>query len=49
MSFERLLKPRTIAIFGGARAQEVIRQSDLMDYEGEIWPVHPQKNRNIGA
>jgi hypothetical protein len=27
----------------------VIRQSDLMDYEGEIWPVHPQKNRNIGA
>ncbi|MEX1349393.1 MAG: hypothetical protein AB1Z31_16840 [Desulfobacterales bacterium] len=49
MSFERLLKPRTIAIFGGTQAQEVIRQSDLMDYEGEIWPVHPKKNRNIGA
>ena len=36
MSFERLLKPHTIAIFGGVQAQEVIRQSDLMGYEGEI-------------
>ena len=36
MSFERLLKPNTIATFGGANAQEVIRQSDLMGYEGEI-------------
>jgi len=38
MSFERLLKPRSIAVFGGAQAQEVIRQCDLMGYEGEIWP-----------
>ena len=36
MSFERLLRPRTIAIFGGAQAQEVIRQSDRMGYQGEI-------------
>jgi acyl-CoA synthetase (NDP forming) len=48
MSFERLLKPRTIAIFGGAQAQEVIRQSDLMGYEGEIWPVHPKKAEILG-
>ena len=48
MSFERLLKPRTIAIFGGAQAQEVIRQSDLMGYEGEIWPVHPKKTEILG-
>jgi len=40
--FERLLDPRSIAVFGGAQAQEVIRQSDLMGYEGEIWPVHPK-------
>ena len=33
MSFERLLKPRSIAVFGGAQAQEVIRQSDRMGYE----------------
>ena len=48
MSFERLLRPRTIAIFGGAQAQEVIRQSDLMGYTGEIWPVHPKKEELLG-
>ncbi len=48
MSFERLLKPRSIAVFGGAQAQEVIRQSDLMDYNGEIWPVHPKKTEIMG-
>lgn len=48
MSFERLLKPRSIAVFGGAQAQEVIRQSDRMGYEGEIWPVHPKKTEILG-
>jgi acyl-CoA synthetase (NDP forming) len=48
MSFDRLLRPRTIAVFGGAQAQEVIRQSDLMGYTGEIWPVHPKKNEILG-
>jgi len=48
MSFERLLNPRTIAAFGGANAQEVIRQSDLMGYKGEIWPVHPKKTGILG-
>jgi acyl-CoA synthetase (NDP forming) len=48
MSFERLLKPRSIAAFGGAQAQEVIRQSDRMGYKGEIWPVHPKKTEILG-
>ncbi|MBW2408852.1 MAG: acetate--CoA ligase family protein [Deltaproteobacteria bacterium] len=48
MSFERLLKPRTIAVFGGAQAQEAIRQSERMGYEGEIWPVHPKKTEVLG-
>jgi acyl-CoA synthetase (NDP forming) len=48
MSFERLLQPRSIAAFGGANAQEVIRQSDRMGYEGEIWPVHPKKTEILG-
>jgi len=48
MSFERLLKPRSIAVFGGAQAQEVIRQSDRMGYTGEIWPVHPRKTEVLG-
>jgi acyl-CoA synthetase (NDP forming) len=48
MSFERLLNPRSIAVFGGAQAQEVIRQSDKMGYEGVIWPVHPHKTEIQG-
>ncbi len=48
MSFERLLNPRSIAVFGGAQAQEVIRQSDRMGYKGEIWPVHPKKAEILG-
>ncbi|MCJ7534948.1 MAG: acetate--CoA ligase family protein [Anaerolineales bacterium] len=48
MSFERLLNPRIIAAFGGANAQEVIRQSDRMGYQGEIWPVHPKKDEILG-
>jgi acyl-CoA synthetase (NDP forming) len=48
MPFERLLKPRSIAAFGGANAQEVIRQSDRMGYKGEIWPVHPKKTEILG-
>ena len=48
MSIERLLKPRSIAVFGGAQAQEVIRQSGRMGYNGEIWPVHPKKTEIMG-
>lgn len=48
MSFERLLKPHSIAVFGGAQAQEVIRQSDRMGYKGEIWPVHPKETEILG-
>jgi acetyl-CoA synthetase len=48
MSFKRLLNPRSIAAFGGANAQEVIRQSDRMGYKGEIWPVHPKKTEILG-
>lgn len=43
MSFQRLLHPRTIAVFGGSAAEELIRQCDLMGFAGEIWPVHPDK------
>jgi len=48
MSFKRLLEPQSIATFGGAQAQEVIRQSDRMGYKGEIWPVHPKKTEILG-
>jgi acetyl-CoA synthetase len=48
MSFERLLKPRSIAVFGGAHAEELIRQNDRLGYKGEIWPVHPKKTEILG-
>ena len=47
--FERLLSPRSIAVFGGAQAQEAIRQCDRMGYEGEIWPVHPKEEESWGV
>jgi acyl-CoA synthetase (NDP forming) len=48
MLFDRLLKPRSIAAFGGSHAEEMVRQCDLMGYEGEIWPVHPKKSEILG-
>jgi len=47
-SSTRLLKPRSIAVFGGGVAEELVRQCDRMGYEGEIWPVHPKKDEIRG-
>ena len=48
MSFDRLLRPRSIAVFGGAAAEELIRQCDAMGYDGAIWPVHPKREETQG-
>jgi len=48
MAIERLLQPRSIAVFGGGVAEELVRQCDRMGYEGEIWPVHPKKEEIRG-
>ncbi len=45
---DRLLKPKTIAVFGGGLAAEVIRQCDLIGFDGEIWPVNPQREEMGG-
>lgn len=42
-SLERLLRPRSIAVFGGGPAAAVIAQCDRMGFAGELWPVHPSK------
>jgi acetate---CoA ligase (ADP-forming) len=39
----RLLRPRTVALFGGRACSEVIRQCRSIGYSGEIWPVHPTR------
>jgi acetate---CoA ligase (ADP-forming) len=43
MSLSRLLRPRSLAIFGGAWAREVIRRHQSLGFEGAVWPVHPTK------
>jgi len=48
MSFERFLQPRSIAVFGGFAAEELIRQCDLIGYAGDLWPVHPKKEEIQG-
>lgn len=39
----RLFRPKSIAVVGGGSwCQQVIHQSERMEYEGAIWPVHPK-------
>ncbi|MBY5705345.1 acetate--CoA ligase family protein [Rhizobium leguminosarum] len=45
---DRLLRPQTIAVFGGREARRVIEQCDLMGFAGEIWPVHPMLDEVLG-
>jgi acetyl-CoA synthetase len=47
-SLDRLIRPRTIAVFGGREARRVIEQCDLMGFAGEIWPVHPTQENVLG-
>ena len=39
---QRLLRPDSLAVFGGRAAAEVVRQCQKLGFAGEIWPVHPQ-------
>ena len=48
MSFARFLEPRSIAVFGGYAAEELIRQCDLVGFQGDLWPVHPKKEEIQG-
>lgn len=45
---DRLLRPRSIAVFGGKEARRVIYQCDKMGFTGEIWPVHPKETEIAG-
>jgi acyl-CoA synthetase (NDP forming) len=46
---ERLLRPRSIAVFGGVQAERVVAQSIEMGFAGDIWPVHPNKHEVAGC
>jgi acyl-CoA synthetase (NDP forming) len=45
---DRLIRPKSIAVFGGKEARRVIEQCDRMGFSGEIWPVHPKLDEVLG-
>ena len=45
---KRFLNPKSIAVFGGAWAVNVIEQLIKSNYQGNIWPVHPQRDNICG-
>ncbi|TPW27945.1 acetate--CoA ligase family protein [Pararhizobium mangrovi] len=45
---DRLLRPRSIAVFGGVQAAAVVEQSRKMGFSGKIWPVHPKRDMVAG-
>lgn len=47
-SLDRLIRPQTIAVFGGREARRVIEQCDRMGFAGNIWPVHPTLESVLG-
>ena len=44
----RLFRPKSIAIFGGVWAENVIAQCLKMGFDGDIWPVHPKRETMAG-
>ncbi|MEW9614722.1 acetate--CoA ligase family protein [Shinella sp. S4-D37] len=45
---DRLIRPKSIAVFGGKEARRVTYQCDKMGFAGEIWPVHPREDEILG-
>ncbi|MDA0332205.1 MAG: acetate--CoA ligase family protein [Proteobacteria bacterium] len=44
----RLFQPKSIAVYGGSWAENVIHQCQKMGFGGDIWPVHPHR-KSIGG
>ena len=40
----RLFQPRSIAVFGGWWAENVVTQCQKSGFKGNIWPVHPTRD-----
>jgi len=47
-SLEKLLRPRSLAVFGGREARRVVEQCERMGFGGAIWPVHPRHEQVAG-
>ncbi len=44
MDLSRLLRPRSIAVFGGHFAEAVVEQCDRAGYAGALWPINPKRS-----
>ena len=47
-SLHRLLRPKTIAVYGGRWSKNVVKELKKNSFLGEIWAVHPTK-KTIGG
>jgi acyl-CoA synthetase (NDP forming) len=45
----RLLRPRSIAVFGGGWAENVVRECVKIGFDGPVWPVHPTRESMAGV
>lgn len=45
----RLLRPRSIALFGGGWAVNVVAQLKKSGFDGDIWPVNPKRADILGV
>lgn len=48
MDLSRLLRPRSIAVLGSGWAANVVEQCRRMGFDGQVWPVHPTRDRIAG-
>jgi len=44
----RLLNPKSVAVFGGDWAENIIHQLQKSGFTGQIWPVHPKRSQICG-
>ncbi len=48
LNLDRLLRPRSIAVVGGSWGRSVVEQCARMQFDGQIWPVHPKHDAVLG-
>ena len=48
-SLDRLLRPKTIAVYGGGWSGNVIRELKKISFSGELWAIHPTKKSIEGV
>ncbi len=48
LNLARLLRPKSVAVYGGRYAEAVVAQCEAMGYGGDIWPLHPTRDAILG-